>query len=61
MASVVAGVAAQLAEEHGDELAPRGEAPGMPFGLCYLDGPLKIEPREQLEDLAKHTHEPIHC
>src|SRR5574342_533910 len=52
---------AELAEEHSHELAPGGEAPGVSFGFRLLDGPLEFEPREELEELAEHAHEPIHC
>ena len=52
---------AQLAKEHGHKLAPGGEAAGVPFGLRGLDGLLKVEAREGLEELAEHAHEPIHC
>ena len=50
---------AQLAEEHGDELPPAGEAPGVALGLRVLDRPLELEAREELvEDLAEHAHHP---
>jgi len=47
--------------EHGDELAPAGEAPGMAFGIGLLDCLLEVDPGETLEELAEHAHEPIHC
>lgn len=52
---------AELSEEHGDELAQRGEAPGVAFGFCLPDRFLKIEPREKLEALAERIRGPIHC
>lgn len=52
---------AQLAEEHGNELAPASEAPGVAFGSRLLDRLLKVETREELENLAEHAHEPTHC
>lgn len=52
---------AQVAEEHDHELAPGGKASDVPFGFRLLDGLLKLQVREQVEELAKHAHEPIHC
>jgi len=33
---------AQLAEEHGDELAPAGKSPGVAFGLGPFNGLLEF-------------------
>ncbi len=34
--------AAQMTEEHGDELTPAGESSGMAFGASLFDGLLKF-------------------
>jgi hypothetical protein len=39
---------AQLAEQHGDELCPTGEAPGMALGTMIADGLLKFQARKEL-------------
>jgi hypothetical protein len=44
---------AELAKQHGNELAPTAEATAMPLGFMELDGILKLEPREQLQDLTE--------
>jgi hypothetical protein len=41
--------AAQLAEQHGDELSPAREAPRMPLRARRDHGPLKIRLRKKLE------------
>ena len=41
--------ATQLAEQHGNELAPTGEPTRMTLGLCRHDGPLKLRTRKELE------------
>jgi len=51
---------AELAEEHGHELAPAGEAPGMPLGVGPLDQRLELRPGKELEELAKHAAESTH-
>jgi len=51
---------AELAEEHGDELAPTGEAPGMALRPVLLDRPLELDPGEQLQELTEDTHEAHH-
>jgi len=37
---------AQLAKEHGHELAPARKASGMTFGTGYFDGLFKLGPRK---------------
>jgi hypothetical protein len=39
---------AQLAEEHGHELAPAGETPGVAFGFGFLDEFLEFISRKEL-------------
>jgi hypothetical protein len=39
---------AQLAEEHGHELAPAGEASGMALGTGFLNGLMKFISRKEL-------------
>jgi len=50
----------ELAEQHGDELAPAGEAPVVTLGESPLDERLELGPREQLENLAEHGRESVH-
>jgi hypothetical protein len=38
----------QLAEEHGDKLAPAGESSGVTFGLGFFHSVLKLDSRKQL-------------
>ena len=38
----------QVAEEHGHELAPTGEPPGVAFGFGFLDEFLKFISRKEL-------------
>lgn len=52
--------AAQLAEGHGHALPPRRETAGVALGLGGLDDLRALQLREELEDLAKDTHAPIH-
>jgi hypothetical protein len=52
--------APQLAEQHGHELAPAREAPGVAFGVRPLDQRLELRPAEQLEQLAEHAAECAH-
>jgi len=49
--------AAELAEQHRDELAPAGEPAGVPLGVRPLDQRQELGPREQLEQLAEHAAE----
>jgi len=39
---------AQLAKQHGHELAPAGKPPGMSFGLSLFHGLLELDSRKQL-------------
>jgi hypothetical protein len=39
---------AQLAEKHGDELAPGGKSSAMAFGLGFFNEFLKFIPRKEL-------------
>jgi len=50
----------QLAEEHGHELSPAGEASSMTFGPGSVHGLEKLSFREKLQQLAKHATKPIH-
>jgi hypothetical protein len=50
----------QLAEEHGDKLAPAGESSGVTFGLGFFHSVLKLDSRKQLQELAKYATEFIH-
>jgi len=52
--------AAELAEQHGDELPPTGEPPGMPLGVGPLDQRLELRLWEELEELAEHAAECTH-
>jgi len=52
--------AAQLAEQHGDKLAPTAKAAGMPLGSRFFDEQLKLGSRKKLENLTKHATESIH-
>jgi len=40
--------AAQLAEKHGDELAPGCKSSGVAFGFCFLNEFLEFIPWEKL-------------
>ena len=51
---------AELAEEHDHDLAPAGEAPGMPLGMGPLDQRLELRPWKELEELAEHAAESTH-
>ena len=51
---------AQLAEQHGDELAPAGEAARVPLGLRRHDGLLKLGARKKLEQLTEDAAESGH-
>jgi hypothetical protein len=51
---------AQLAKEHGDELSPAGEAPGVTFGLGLIHRLLELDARKQLQELAEYATESIH-
>jgi hypothetical protein len=51
---------AQLAEQHGHELAPTAEAARVPFGLVLLDGRFELQAREKPEDLTENTAYSIH-
>ena len=52
--------AAQLAEQHGDKLAPTAKAAGMPLGSGLLNQQLKVGSREELENLTEHATKSIH-
>jgi hypothetical protein len=51
---------AELTEQHGDELIPRGEPAGMAFGSVLFDQGLKLRTGEELEELAENAAEWIH-
>jgi hypothetical protein len=44
-----------LAKQHGDELAPTGETPRVPFGLVLLDRILEPSARKQLQHLRENA------
>jgi hypothetical protein len=46
---------AQLAEEHGDELAPTAESPCMALCCVLLNGGLKLQSWKELENLTENT------
>jgi len=52
--------AAELAEEHGDELPPARESARMALRVRPRDQRLELRPREQLEELAEHAAECAH-
>ena len=45
----------QLAEEHGDKLAPGAKTLGRMLGPGLLDQILEFDPRHLLQDLAEHA------
>jgi Tn3 transposase DDE domain len=45
----------ELAEQHGDQLGPTGEAAGMAFGFILPDLGLAREARDELQNLAENT------
>src|SRR5205807_8363179 len=45
----------QLTEQHGNELAPAGEASRVPLGFVLMYRRLKLGARKQLENLAENT------
>jgi hypothetical protein len=45
----------QLTKQHGNELAPTAEAPGMTLGLVLPHRLLKFAARKQLQQLAENT------
>ncbi len=47
--------AAELAEEHGDELAPRAKPFGVTLGLGFFDQLFELDSRKQSQNLAKHA------
>ena len=49
--------APELAEQHGHELAPAGEAARVALRPGLLDQGLELGPRKQLEELAEHAGE----
>ena len=51
---------AQLAKQHGDKLAPRAKAAGMPLGSGLINEQLELGAREKLENLTKHATNSIH-
>ena len=51
---------AQLAEEHGDELAPAGEAPRVPLGMVLVDGLLEFKTRKELQELGEDATKSLH-
>jgi hypothetical protein len=51
---------AELTEQHGDELAPTGKAPGMTLGVVLLHRSSKFVAGEQLQDLGKNATYSIH-
>jgi hypothetical protein len=51
---------AQLAEQHGDELAPTAESPRMAFRRVLLDGGLKLQSWQELENLTENAACSIH-
>lgn len=46
---------ADLAEEHGDELAPRAKSLGVTLGLGLFDPLFEFDSRKQLQNLAEHA------
>jgi len=50
----------QLAEQHGDHLAPTGKTTGVPLGLMRFHRSLENRLREQLENLVKNAAYSIH-
>src|SRR5437667_161505 len=45
----------QLTEQHGNELAPAGEASRVPLGFVFMYRRLKLGARKQLENLAENA------
>src|SRR2546421_512623 len=45
----------QLAEQHGDELAPAGEASRVPLGFVFMHRRLELDAGKQLENLAENA------
>jgi len=52
--------AAQLAKQHGHELAPTGEAPRVPFGLVLFHCLLEIAARKQFQHLRENAAYFVH-
>jgi hypothetical protein len=52
--------AAELAEEHGDELVPVGESSGMAFGVQFFHGLLEFGSGKELQELAEYATKSIH-
>src|SRR5438105_10817983 len=50
----------QLAKQHGHELAPTRETPGVAFGLVLLDRLLEIPARKQLQHLRENAAYFVH-
>src|SRR6202011_822406 len=50
----------QVAEQHGDELAPALESTGMAIRLVLFDGRFEFQPGKQLQKLRKNTAYSIH-
>ncbi len=51
---------AELAEQHGHELGPAGEAAGVAFGPVVADQLLELGPRKKLEKLTEDGAESVH-
>lgn len=51
---------AQLAEQHGHELAPTGKPARVALRLMLLDGSFKLDSRKQLQQLAENTAYSLH-
>jgi hypothetical protein len=53
-------LAAELAEQHGDELPPAREPAGMPLRVRPFDQRLELRPGKRLEQLTEHAAECTH-
>jgi hypothetical protein len=51
---------AQLTKQHGDELAPAGEAARVPLGPVLAHPLLEFQTRKQLENLRKDAAYSVH-
>src|SRR6516165_9925591 len=50
----------ELAEQHGDELGPTAKAALVALGLMLLDPGLKLQARDELQNLAEDARYSIH-
>src|SRR6516165_4167507 len=50
----------ELAEQHGDELGPTAKAARVALGLMLLDPGLKLQARDELQNLAEDARYSIH-